>query len=403
MGTKRITSWERRRRRRIKITLGVTFFIILLAAAVLLFKLSLPYETWNLSEFYSINYSGFNNEGKIELVLDVSKLTEEVNKLKKDYNDSLFHFNKCTDSDYEALEQSLQANTLTGENLSNGSNVTVFYSIDKELAKKLKLNIAGESMQVTVSGLDNAIRLTKDDLFKDLIVSFSGISPNISMTVQNQSTNPFIKSIVFNPLEAKEFYASGDEITIRAFYSSLEAKNQHYSVDTPSEECLKTFTVSSDSAYISSESELPDYIVDEAAKAGLNAFTDANEYGVRIFCEANLVPVYINKQATFEWGNPSFRSAYLKCVRSEYAGSLGYHFNDLDIVYSVVITQANGVSCPCYAVVRFSNLIINSDGSIDYDFSNPKVISSDYKIDSIHKTVATSFESTHTVTKIKGR
>lgn len=401
MKTKRLTSWERRRRRRIAITVSVSLILILIVASFLVITLARPYETWDLSQFYNISYSGFNTEGKVTLTLDEDKLSQEIDKLRNDYSDSLFHYKACTDSDYEALKQSISATALCKENLSNGDTFSVSYSIDKELAEKLKLDVICDTRMITVSGLENAVWLTKDDLFKDLYVGFSGISPAISLNIRNQSPDPFIQNIVFNPLDAKEYYAEGDEITIRAFYSSIEADKQHYRVDTPSEECLKTFTVSSDSAYISSEAQLPDYVVDEAIQAGLSAFTDANEYGVRIFCEANLIPVYVNKQATFEWVSTSFKSAYLKCIKNEYAGRTEYHFNDLDIVYSAEITQANHVSCPCYAVVRFSNLIINNDGSIDYDFSNPKVISSDYKIDSIHKTVATSFEDTHTVIKIK--
>lgn len=403
MTAKRITSWERRRRRRVRITVLVSVGILLLAAAALLFMLTLPYETWDLSEFYNITYSGFNTEGKIITDRNNTLLDEATETLKNDYKDSPFHLKTCSDQDFDTFKNSIDINISATEHLSNGSRVKITYIWDKDLADKLKVNIINENTEITVSGLDNAIRLSKDDLFRDIDISFMGISPDVSMVITNNSSNPFLQSIVYNPLDPRERYANGDIVTIRAFYSTAEATKQHYIVDTPSEECLLTVTVSSKSAYISDESQLPESVLDEAIASGLGAFVDANEYGVRIFCEAHLVPVYINKQATFEWVKPSFRSAYLKCVRDEYAGENGYHYNDLDIIYSVAITQANGVSCPCYAVVRFSDLIINEDGSIDYDFSNPVIMSSDYKLDSVHKTVATSFEGTHTVTKISGR
>lgn len=401
MSNKRITSWERRRRRRVKVTVFTSVLFFLVIAAGITFKLMLPYETWNLSEFYTVSFEGYNTEGSVSLVLDEAALDAAMATLRADYKDSLIHIHDCSDSDYDSFKQSINASVITQGHLMNGSKVLIAFSCDNELAHKLRVNITGTSLQTTVTGLVNAVKLSADDIFANLNVTFRGISPNVTMSLTNTSSDPFLSQIVFNPVEIKEHYSVGEAVTVRAFYNQDEALKYHYSIDEDSQNCLREYTVTSDSAYISDPSELPASVVEEAVSAGLSAFNDANEYGVRIFCEANLVPVYINKQATFEWVKPSFRSAYLKCVRSEYAGSLGHHYNDLDIIYSVSITQANGVTCPCYAVVRFSDIIVNSDGSITYDFSAPKIMSSDYDIDSIHKTVATSFESTHTVTKIK--
>lgn len=404
MSAKRITSWERRRRRRIRVTIIVTLLLIIGAAVGVFFMLSLPYETWDLSQFYTVSFDGYNTEGTVRVELNEEALDAAIATLKADYKDAPIHLKKCSDSDYEALRNSIRANVVSDNHLSNGSSVIISYSYDDKIAEKVNLDITGKSQTITVSGLISAVKISKDEIFKNVNVSFSGISPNVTMTITNiNTTAPFIKDIVFNAVEPKEFYEAGETVTIRAFYNKDLALENHYAIDIESEECTMDYTVTSDSAYITDASELPQYVIEEAIASGLNAFTDANEYGVRIFCEAHLVPVYINKQATFEWVSPSFRSAYLKCARSEYAGKQGNHYNDLDIIYSAKITQANGVTCSCYAVVRFSDLVINSDGSITYDFSNPKIMSSDYQLDSIHKTVATTYEGTHTVTKIMSR
>lgn len=400
MSNTKITDWERRARRRVAITVAVSVSLILILAGGLIYKLTRPYETWNLTDFYNKTYTGFNTEGKIHITLNETKLNDALNTLKNDYKDSVFHLNSCTDSDYEAFKQSMSVSLLNENGLSNGSTVVITCNYDKDIAKKLNLNISEYTEAITVTGLVDARRLTMEDLFKDLSVSYSGISPNVTVDILNQSSDPFIQTVEFSVLESQKYYCDGDTITIQAVYSEADATNRLCSIDTPSDECLKSYTVSSESAYILDSSKLPESILKEAVSAGLNAFTDANEYGVRIFCEAGLVPVYINKQATFEWVNPTFKSAYLKCIKDEYIGNPGYHYNDLDIVYSTVITQANGVSCNCYAVVRFSDIIINSDGTLTYDFSGPKIMSSDYRVNNIHNTVVTSFEDTHTVTKL---
>lgn len=401
MSAKRITSWERRRRRRIRVTIIVTLLLIIGAAVGVFFMLSLPYETWDLSQFYTVSFDGYNTEGTVRVELNEEALDAAIATLKADYKDAPIHLKKCSDEDYEILKNSIHANAVPLEHLSNGSDVIIAYSYDDKSASKVNLNVTGKSQTITVSGLISAVKIGKEEIFKNAEVIFSGISPNVTMTVVNKNTTaPFIKDIVFNAVEPKEFYKTGDIVTIRAFFNKDMALENHYAINESSEECTMDYTVTSDSSYISDASQLPKYVLDEAVSSGLNAFSNANEYGVRIFCEANLVPVYINKQATFEWEKESFKSAYLKCVRSEYAGKLGYHYNDLDIIYSAILTQANGVTCPCYAVVRFSDIIINSDGSLTYDFSNPKIMSSDYRIDNIHKTVATEYESTYTVTKL---
>lgn len=402
MSKKRLTSWERRRRRRIRITVITTILIIFLVLGGLYFKLSLPYETLDLSHIYTITYGGYNTEGTVDISLNEEALNKIIDKAKADYRDNIIHLKRCTEKDYESFKESIKASVEAPNHLSNGSKVVISCSYNETLAEKININVIGAQTTETVSGLISATKLSKDDIFRDLSVTFSGISPNVTLNIVNNSSVPFLKNMVFNPVEIKDFYSSGEEVAIRAYYNKEEALKQHYSIDIDSEECIEYYTVTSDSAYLSESSKLPQTVIEKAIESGYDAFTDANEYGVRIFCEANLIPVYINKQATFEWAKKSFRSAYLKCVRDEYAGINGNHYNDLDIIYSATLTQANGVTCPCYAVVRFSDLIINSDGSITYDFSAPKIMSADYKIDSIHKTVATNYEGTHTVTKIMG-
>ena len=135
--------------------------------------------------------------------------------------------------------------------------------------------------------------------------------------------------------------------------------------------------------------------------AGKKAFVDANEYGVRIFCEANLVPVYINQQATFRYLDPRIVAAYFKAVNPDEAGKLGNDYNELDLIYEVPITQADGVTCNCEAVVRFSDFVIKRDGSIDYDFSNPSIMSASHNNSSIHKNVVTRYEDTYSIEKLE--
>ena len=243
-------------------------------------------------------------------------------------------------------------------------------------------------------------RLTLDDVFKDLEVTFAGISPAVTVSLQNTSAQPLVQQMVFEIVDAKEFYSEGEIVTIHASYTEDACRQTGFIVDTPQEECLREYTVTSEGAYLTSAAQLSSGLVREAIEAGKKAFTDANEYGVRIFCEANLVPVYVNKKATFVYGTPSYVSSYFKTVFPEKAGQVGMAYNDLDIIYEVRISQADGTSCVAYGAVRFSDIILNSDGTFSYDFSSPAVLSESYYSARVKKNVVDSYANSYEIEKV---
>ena len=403
MAHKQLTSWERRRRRTVRITVLTVCFFVIAIAGLIAYLLFTPYETLELNKFYTVKYDGYDSNGTAEIVPDKERLDAAIDAVKTDYREAFIHLHSCTDADYDDFAASFTAALSRTDQLSNGDTIGVSYACDMALAKKLNVRIENANETVTVEGLPVVTILTKEDLFRDLSVNCSGISPDVTVSIVNNSPDPFIRSIVYQPLTPKERYANGDVVSVRAFFNAEDALAQLYAVNCPTEECVNDYTVSVEQSYVTDAYQLGPVFVEEAASAGMNAFTNANEYGVRIFCEANLVPVYVNKQATFEWGEARFRSAYLKCTREEYLGKSENHYNDLDIVYETSIKQANGVSCPCYAVVRFSDLMIEPDGSVSADLTHPKVMSADYKADNVHKTVVTTYEGTHIVTKVGAR
>ncbi|MCR5268013.1 MAG: hypothetical protein K6E16_05835 [Lachnospiraceae bacterium] len=403
MSKKKLTSWERRRRRTIRITVMTVLLFVIAIGGFIAYRLIMPYETWELKQFYTVTYEGYDGNGSAVITLDQAKLDDAVETLKNDYREALIHLDKCTGEDYTKFADSINATLMTAGNLSNGQEIGITYDYDRALAKRLHVKIPEAMETRTVEGLPVVTLLSKEDLFRDLSINCSGISPDVKVSIVNNSTDPFIKSVVFQPVEPKDHYANGDVLSIRAFFNADDALKSLYAVSSPSEECVKDYAVSVEKSFVTDASQLSASFMEEAKTAGLDAFKNANEYGVRIFCEANLVPVYVNKQATFEWVKPAFRSAYLKCLKDDYPGANESHCNDLDLIYEVSIKQANGVSCPCYAVVRFSDLLLAGDGTIESDLSHPKVMSADYKIDNIHKTVASAYEGTHFVTKVSVR
>lgn len=401
MSKNRMTSWERRQRRRIRIMVTVVLLILVLVGVFLAFRLSLSYDQWDLTQFYNVTYSGYNNNGAVVLTKNTQAIDSAFADAKKEYRQHVLHIQSVEDEDYEAFRDSLQANVLSNGPFSNGSKVTIEIEYDRELAKKLNVEITNARMNVTVSGLPTVSVLTKEDLFGNLKVSFDGISPEITLTIINDSPIPYVKNMEFVPVSQKQYFANGETVTIQAVFDEADALANHYVVDVPKEQCTMDYVATASESYVTNPDQLSDELLNTAVANGLLAFTDANEYGVRIYCEANLVPVYVNKMATFKWVSQTPRSVYFKSVKESSVALNGNYANELDVVYDALMTQANGVSCTCYAVVRYTNLLMKSDGTVEIDLTNPKIVSADYKLDSIHKAVVTMRESDFNITKLR--
>ena len=221
----------------------------------------------------------------------------------------------------------------------------------------------------------------------------------------NTTFNPYLSDVEFVLEDEKEMYSEGDMIRVRAVFDEQQCLEKHFTIDTPLSECYKDYEVQSNSHYIKSSAELPRDIIDRAVSAANGAFNtkSANEFGVRVYFEAGISPVYVNKKSTFEWVSYSPLSAYLKVAKEEIAGKNSNNYNDLDIIYSGTLTQADGSNVTVEAVVRFKDIIVNNDGSYTYDFSNPTIVSCSHYDARIKKNVISNYEKNYYIEKINLR
>lgn len=378
------------------------FALLFILCAIIIMRamISLPYTDVDLSTLAQVSFEGFDGDGRAVIEVNDNAVDALLSSVKAERDESWFNTGDVEDADYANFRQSLSFTTPKSVGLSNGDTIDIVIGCDKELASKLKIGVKKGTAKYTVSGLQHVTKIPLDEVFKDLDVTFSGVSPAITVSVENRSTQPLVKKMVFEIEDPKEFYANDDVVRIHANFTDDMCSETGYMVDTPREQCVREYVAISDMEYLSNAAQLTDKIIREAIDAGKRAFTDANEYGVRIFCEANLVPVYIDKKATFTYSKPNFVSAYFKTVFPEKAGELGLSYNDLDIIYDVKISQADGVSCTAYGAVRFSDIIRNSDGSLTYDFSDPQLLSVSYYSERVKSNVVGSYSTTHDVERV---
>ncbi|HCM92361.1 MAG TPA: hypothetical protein DIS78_07350 [Lachnospiraceae bacterium] len=360
-----------------------------------------PGDALILSDYFEIKYDGYNGKGHVVITRKDDMLFDEVDVIRLEQKEALIKNKVVENDEYLRFAAGIEAMAEPMNNLKNGDTFVISYLYDEELAKRLCINVDDSEATYTVEGLSDAQPLSVDDLFKDIEVSFQGISPDLTMLITNKSTNPLIKSLVFNAVDYKEKYTEGETVKIKCYFNEGERLHDSFYIDAPADECVREYTAAGEASYVTSLDQIPSSVISEAFEAGKKAFVDANEYGVRIFCEANLVPVYINQQATFRYLNPRIIAAYFKAVNPEEAGKLGNDYNELDLIYEVPITQADGVTCNCEAVVRFSDFVLTKDGSVKYDFSAPSIISASHNNSSIHKNVVTRYEDTYSIEKLE--
>lgn len=400
---KKLKSWQRRRRHRIKLTLYAVVFCVLIILFVRAIKAMAPYERVDLSDYALYMYSGYNTKGSVEVELNDDMVSRLMQNLKQDYEDALINFRKCESEDYNSFYNSLNITVDAPQNLANGSKFTYTVNYDSALAKKLKLKVKNNTKEVVVTGLATAVVISRDQLFEGISLTYEGISPSLTAVLNNNTVNPYLSDIEFVIEGDQECYSEGDVVRVRAVYDEQQCLDKHIAIDAQPSECYKDYVVESTSHYIRDASELPKDLLDMAISSANEAFTSktANEFGVRVYFEANVAPVYVNKKSTFEWVNYRLLSAYLKVAKPEIAGKNSNNYNDLDIVYEGTLTQADGKTVSVEAVVRFKDIIVNDDGTYTYDFSNPTISSCSHFDSRIKKNVIANYEKKWNIEKLK--
>lgn len=361
---KKVIKHKRYKRRRInrnvELAIKIGLFFVCVAAGMAGLFFCLNREDVKLSELTKISLVGYDSEGWIKAELDASAAEEEIPQLQQVLDTVVMEFSQ-------------------EENLSNGDTVEITYIYDEELAKELDIKLGAEPSVLTVENLPQADVITLEDLFADVELVMEGTAPALTVTVENKSEHPYIKTMDFVIRDAKDFYAKGDTVIVDAVFSEEDAIAYRYAVEKGEDGYSKSYSLDGIDSYLTSAQQLSEEARDTLIEEGTKCFVDANEYGLRIFSEAGCMPIWVNKKTTFTWQNPYVISMYFNTATEDAIGDTGIMVNDVKIVYGVTLTQADGVSCDAEIVVRFDGLIEKADGTIDLSLDSGTMISASHK------------------------
>lgn len=383
------SSVRRKKKRRKK---GIDLFgkspvsVIVAAAVVLLLAVGgISYAVWynsftdvRLAECSNVTLSGYDEYGQAQLAI-------------------------VGDNEHSQFFDTVSANLSVSNNLSNGDEVVITYDYDKNLAKDNKLRIDDSSATIIVEGLIEAKKINKDDIFAGAQVTFEGIAPCISINIENTATEAPFSNIVYSAVDEKSFFDGGDTITLCAQIPEEDLTNHAYNFELTEEDYYKTIEVPFGDRYFTDASQVTDEILAELEQVGFELISqsDAKEYGLRIFQgEARLQPVFVGNSTTFKWANPYMISAYFHAVTEEGKSLLESHANDVQIVYGITLTQADGTSVLVEMVIQFVDLMTHEDGTVDNGSASGRIVSVSYKDSNIKSLVNDEGNGTYTTTKI---
>lgn len=123
-----------------------------------------------LSDYIEVEFSGYDSIGTAHYTIDNNQMVQDAfGVTEEDYWDLSYEETQEIDN----FMMSFMVELSQVSELSNGDEITVYFSVDEEMTNKLK---AKDEITVTVSGLEEPTELSDEEIDRNVIVNFNGLS-----------------------------------------------------------------------------------------------------------------------------------------------------------------------------------------------------------------------------------
>ena len=296
------------------------------------------FSSLDLSKYINLNLKGFNKHATAK-----PEISEELKDV-------------LGEDVYKEFVRRVSLSIEENDNLENGKDVEVKVSISESWLKENGIELKSLNLQVPVSGLEDAKEF---DAFKDMKVTLSGMSPNLSLSVTNESTDDFVKTVKFRA-EKTSGISNGDTIEIKVYdYDKEMAQKNGYVL----KELSTKYKVENQASYVNSKSELEGDIKNKIKSIFVEkARSKANDSKSTVYYDTDYKYVDAdNYSKDLSVGEPEVVSMYLLTKKTD---QYTYDANRLvGIVRVPFVSAKSGVTYNWYITVVAKNISI-SDGEV---------------------------------------
>lgn len=323
-------------------------------------------KTLDMAKYIKVEYQGFNKHATAEVELDVDKMEEE---LGEDIT--------------SRLKNRIRLNIENNENLENGKDLEVKVDIDDYYLEMVGVVLESDIAKIEIEGLDDANEI---EAFKDIKVDIAGMSPNLSVSVVNNSTDEFLKTVEYKPSKSTGV-ANGETITITVVKWDEELFNEK---KVTLKETKMEYKVEGQSAYIFNISEITDTVKNNLKTTFVSKATSkANEnhenynsnnlkYWLRESTDYKYADVkaYEDTDKDLSFGTPEVASMYLLTKKAD------KNPNQINMIIGIVKVPCKsaktGATYTWYVTVKAQNASLKTDGTLS-DNTNYSIQVSDGK------------------------
>lgn len=358
----------KKKKKNIKLIISIVLIVLAIIAGIvgaIVYCLVFTKTEIDLSKYISIEFEGY--EGFVEV--DESDINIDAKALKKAVDDSAISKKLLS-----KIEDTIEVED--NEELKNGDEVTVKVKLKESFLKENKLTLKSDTIKIKVEGLEETESV---NLFEDLDFEFSGVSPNLTLSIKNNSTDNFIKTVTYT-METEDgnssYYntlyelANGDKITLTASYKDSDLETSGYFVEKDTYE----YTIEGQPEYIDSSDKMTKEVLDSLkTKFESEVKKSANS---RSFSAVSAIKDNIDYSDNFTASDPTFVSCYLLSEKN--SSSYSSSRNKVYAIYKVTFTSTvNSATYDYYYTVYTSNVAYDSEGlytGLSYYYS----VSSEY-------------------------
>lgn len=311
----------------------------------------------DMSKYLKLEYKGFNKHA-------TAKVTLEEEKMKEDLGEDIA----------KKLKDRLVLNISNNENLENDNEVEIKISkravnSDGYYLEDIGVNLVSDVVKIKVEGLKDG---TEVDAFKDIKIDLSGMSPNINISITNNSEDEFLKTVEYKASKTSRI-SNGETITITAYKWDEELAQEK---EITLKETKMEYKVEGQSAYIFSKSEINDNVKTElksifASKATSMASEkylgyDARNFKYQLYNNTDYkysgVNTYNEIDKDLSFGTPEVVSMYLLTKKPE------VNYNTINTIVGIVKVPCKsaktGATYNWYVTIEAENASLKENGAI---------------------------------------